>query len=210
MLCPKCRQPIDGPEEYICCSTETLEWRCRDCGKVSEGFAFPYGMCPACNGTLERLERREIVDAEALGAVRTAFEIELGGRAFYTRAADEAMDPGLRDLFARLAEMEGEHIDTLARRYHASVPAPSAMSGVERAALFAGIDSRPDDPANLLRIAIACEERAARHFAEKSRQMPEGSLTHQLYRELAAEEREHADMLSTELARRQAGKAGLL
>ena len=210
MLCPKCREPIDGPEEYICCGAETLEWRCRDCGKVSEGFAFPYGMCPMCNGALERLDPRQIVDAEALGAVRTAFEIELGGRAFYAQAAGDAKDPGLRDLFARLADMEGEHIDTLARRYHAAVPPPSEPSGVERAALFAGIDSRPEDPVNLLRIAIACEERAARHFAAKSRQMPAGSLTHQLYRELAAEEREHADMLTTELARRQQGKAGLL
>jgi rubrerythrin len=210
MLCPKCRQPIDGPEEYICCGTETLEWRCRDCGKVSEGFAFPYGMCPMCDGTLEALESRDIDDAESLTAIRIAFEIELGGHAFYTQAASETEDIGLRNLFGSLAAMEEEHMATLARRYKAEIPPPSARSGVERAAIFAGIEHQPEDPANLLRIAIACEDRAAAFFAEKSREEPEGSPGHQLYRELAAEEIEHSELLATEFARWKAGKAGLL
>jgi rubrerythrin len=210
MLCPKCRQPIEGPEEYICCGGETLEWRCRDCGKVSEGFAFPYGMCPMCSGTLEILDPRQIEDAEALNAVRIAFEIELGGHAFYTQAAKDAEEPRLRTLFAKFADMEEEHMDILARRYHAQPPAPSALSGVERAAIFAGIDIHPEDPANLFRIAIACEHRAAAFFGEKSRQSPKDSSEHQLYRELAAEEREHAELLTTELNRWQEGKPGLL
>jgi rubrerythrin len=210
MLCPKCRQPIDGPEEYICCGVETLEWRCRDCGKVSEGFAFPYGMCPMCSGTLEVLEPREIDDAEAMNAIRIAFEIELGGHAFYAQAAKDAKEPGLRTLFAKFADMEEEHMDTLARRYHAEIPEPSDLSGVERAAIFAGIESHPEDPANLFRIAIACEERAAAFFGEKSRKTPEGSPDRQLYRELAAEEREHAELLTTEFTRWEAGKPGLL
>ena len=210
MLCPKCRQPIDGPEEYICCGGETLEWRCRDCGKVSEGFAFPYGMCPMCSGTLECLDPRQIDGAEALDAVRIAFEIELGGHAFYAQAAGEVKDSGLRSLFGKLADMEEEHMQTLTRRYHTPVPTASELSGVERAAIFAGIESRPEDPTNLLNIAIACENRAATFFSEKTREVPEGSIEHQLYRELAVEEREHADLLSTELERMQAGKAGLL
>ena len=101
-------------------------------------------------------------------------------------------------------------MDLLARRYHTQPPAPSALSGVERAAIFSGIESRPDDPENLFQIAIACEQRAAAFFGEKSEQVPAGSPEHQLYRELAAEEREHADLLSTELERWQGGKAGLL
>ena len=211
MRCPRCRQPIDGPEEYICCGSERLEWRCRDCDKVSEGFAFPYGLCPQCDGTLEVLDPRALDDdGQSFAAIRTAFEIELGGRAFYDQAAKEAADQGLRDLFGKLAAMEGEHMDTLSRRYHAEVPVPSETGSVDRAALFAGVESRPEDPANLLRIAIACENRAASFFAERSREMPDGSLAHQLYRELAAEEREHADLLSTELDRRLDGKPGLL
>jgi rubrerythrin len=210
MLCPRCRQPIEGAEEYVCCGSEPLEWRCRDCGKVSEGFAFPYGMCPMCDGTLEILDPRQIDSADALDGVRIAFEIELGGHAFYAQAAEEAKEPALRALFAKLTNMEEEHMDILARRYRVEAPAPSERSGVERAAVFAGVEVRPADPANLLRIAIACEERAARFFAEKSGEARKGSIEHHLYRELAAEEREHADLLTTELERRKAGKPGLL
>ena len=210
MFCPKCRQPIEGPEEYVCCAAATLEWRCRNCGKVSEGFAFPYGLCPLCDGTLEILEARSVDDAAALEAVRAAFEIELGGQAFYRQAAEDAADPHLKTLFAKFADMELEHMETLRRRYHADVPAPDERSGVARAAIFAGVDSRPGDPANLFRIAIACEERAAAFFGERSRAAPDGSQERQLYRELAAEEREHADLLSTEYARWQQGKEGLL
>ena len=52
MLCPKCHKPLadeeDGP--YICCADAPLQWQCGACGKVSEGFAFPYGRCPQCGG----------------------------------------------------------------------------------------------------------------------------------------------------------------
>ena len=210
MFCPRCRKPIEGPEEYICCGTEPLSWRCRDCGKVSEGFAFPYGMCPLCDGTLAPLDARQIDDAGSLNAVRIAFEIELGGHAFYSQAARDATDPRLQGLFAKFADMEKEHMETLARRYRAELPAPSDGSGVERAAIFAGIQNRPGDPANLFRIAIACEERAAAFFNEKCAEAGDGSMEAELYRELAAEEREHADLLTAELERWQAGKPGLM
>ncbi len=88
--CPKCQRPIEGEEVYICCANLELRWRCGACGKVSEGFAFPYGMCPHCNGKLEILERGPINDTKGLAAIRAAFEIELGGHAFYRRAANES------------------------------------------------------------------------------------------------------------------------
>ena len=194
----------------MCCAGATLQWRCADCGKVSEGFAFPYGMCPLCSGKLEMLDAREIEDADALDAIRTAFEIELGGRAFYGRAALQAKEPVLRDLFGRLAEMEGEHLDTLSRRYHAEVPEASEGFQVDRAAIYAGLENRPEDPANLIRIAIAFEERAVRFFGERGEQAPEGSVERQLYKELAAEEREHVALLTTEYDRWKVGKPGLL
>ena len=43
---PEVPPPIEGDEPYVCCAGAELQWRCSDCGKVSEGFAFPYGMCP--------------------------------------------------------------------------------------------------------------------------------------------------------------------
>jgi glutamate synthase (NADPH) small chain len=210
LVCPKCRQPIEGSEQYICCAAATLEWRCADCGKVSEGFAFPYGMCPLCSGKLEMLGERRIEDERALDAIRMAFEIELGGQAFYSRAAQQSHEPALRELFGKFAEMEGEHLATLARRYHAQVPAPSPEFQLDRAAIYAGLENRPEDPANLIRIAIAFEERAVQFFSRRGEEAPEGSVERQLYKELAAEEREHVALLSTEFERWQVGKAGLL
>jgi homotetrameric NADPH-dependent glutamate synthase len=208
--CPKCRRPIDGDEEYICCGTATLEWRCDDCGKVSEGFAFPYGMCPACGGKLRVLDARTVEGTSALDAIRIAFEIELGGMAFYGRAAAEVQDPVLKELFGKFAAMEKEHMATLSRRYHAEVPAPSEDFKVDRAAIYAGIPNKPEDPANLFRIAIAFEQRAVKFFDDRVSQTAEGSVERQLYKELAAEEREHVDLLTTELERWKKGKPGLL
>jgi glutamate synthase (NADPH) small chain len=210
LICPKCRQPIEGDEAYICCATATLSWRCTDCGKVSEGFAFPYGLCPLCSGKLELLNRNAVDDEEALDAVRMAFEIELGGQAFYGRAAAQTGEPLLQQLFEKFAAMEGEHIETLTRRYHADVPAPSADFQVERAAIFAGLESRPEDPGNLLRIAILFEQRAVDFFTEQCDRAPDGSVQKQLYKELAAEEREHVALLTTEYERWKLGKPGLL
>jgi rubrerythrin len=210
MKCPKCHRPIEGDEEYICCGSATLEWRCDDCGKVSEGFAFPYGMCPACGGKLKVIDPRKVQEAAALEAIRIAFEIELGGQAFYNRAAKETKDPELAKLFGKFSDMEKEHMATLSRRYHAEVPAPAADFKVDRAAIYAGIPNKPEDPANLFRIAIAFEQRAVKFFEERVAKTPEGSVERQLYKELAAEEREHVVLLETELKRWTAGKPGLM
>lgn len=209
-VCPRCRRPLEGDESYICCAGMELRWRCTSCHKIAEGFAFPYGLCPYCKGKLELFERGPLEDDRALEAVRKAFEIELGGHAFYARAAQEAGEPVLRDLFSRFADMEKEHMQTLSRRYHVDLPEPSAQLQFDRAAIFAGVDNRPEDPANLFRIAIAFEQRAVDFFAGEGERAPEGSVERELYRELAAEEREHVELLTTEYRRWRAGKAGTL
>lgn len=209
-ICPRCKRPLDDEEPYICCAGQQLRWRCTSCQKVSEGFAFPYGMCPHCKGRLERLDRGAVEGDAALAAVRKAFEIELGGHAFYARAAKDSPDPALRELFGRFAEMEKEHMQTLSSRYHAELPAPSEDFQLDRAAIFAGVDRKPEDPANLFRIAIAFEERAVEFFTNEGLAAPAGSIERQLYLELAAEEREHVALLTTEYRRWQSGKAGIL
>jgi glutamate synthase (NADPH/NADH) small chain len=209
-VCPKCRRPLDGEEVYVCCGTAQLSWKCESCGKVSEGFAFPYGMCPACGGKLQILDQRKFDEAKALEAIRVAFEIELGGQAFYHRAAAESKDPILKELFGKFAGMEEEHMATLSRRYHADVPRPSRDFQIDRAAVYAGVDHRPEDPANLFRIAIAFEQRAVKFFTERGQKVPAGSAEKGLYQELAAEEREHVDLLTTEYERWKQGKPGLL
>ena len=207
-VCPKCHRPVEGDESYVCCATAQLTWKCDGCGKVSEGFAFPYGMCPGCGGVLRALEIRAVGGA-ALDAIRAAFEIELGGMAFYTRAAREAKDPELRDLFSRFAAMEQQHMATLSIRYHVD-PRPAGSFEIDRAAVYAGIPHRPDAPDNLFRIAIAFEERAAAFFEQRQAGCRTGSAEAALYQELAAEEREHVQVLATEMQRWRAGKPGLL
>ena len=206
--CPKCHRAVEGDESYVCCAGARLSWRCTGCAKVSEGFAFPYGMCPSCGGTLRPLEPRGFEGA-GLEAIRSAFEIELGGMAFYTRAAKEASAPALRELFSRFAAMEQQHMATLSARYHVEPPPPGDFR-LDQAALYAGTNHQPDAPDNLFRIALAFEERAAAFFEERRARCPEGSAEATLYQELAAEEREHVYLLAGERQRFRAGKPGLL
>jgi len=208
-VCPRCQQPLDDEAEELCCAGESVVWRCDGCGKVSEGFAFPYGQCPACGGHLLRGGAASVEGDDAVEAVRTALEIELGGKAFYERAARESSDPQLRDLFGRFAVMETEHLATLERRYHLGHVDGTAGFSLDRAAVYAGVADNPEDPANLFRLAIAFEQRAARHFAERGGEAGDEGVR-ALYAELAAEEREHVDLLTTELARWRAGQPGLL
>ena len=208
--CPKCHQPVDGEEAYICCAGATLEWRCEGCAKVSEGFAFPYGMCPYCGGKLKALERPGVSEEAGIHAIRLAFEIELGGSDFYSQASRQSTDPVLKELFGKFAGMEREHMETLSRRYHLSIPERSCDFRADLAAVQTGVEGRIEDPATLFKTAIAFEQRAVRFFEERSQSVPEGSVEQQLYRELAAEEVEHVAILETEFARWASGKHGVL
>ncbi len=116
----------------------------------------------------------------------------------------------MRELFGRFAAMEQEHMDTLSRRYHVDLPQPAENFQIDHAAIFAGVERRPEDPANLFRIAIAFEERSVKFFSEQGARSPAGSVEQDLYKELAAEEREHVALLTTEFERWKAGKSGLL
>ncbi len=137
--------------------------------------------------------------APGSAAIRAAFEIELGGRAFYQRAAADSADETLKALFSQFAVMEGEHMETLSRRYHVpDIPDPTPPFRVETASLFTGIEYRPHDPDSLFRIAIALEQRAADFFANHAADAATGSAERRLYEELAAEEREHSQVLSAQ------------
>ena len=116
----------------------------------------------------------------------------------------------LRELFARFAAMEREHMDTLANRYHVDLTPVFDAHAIEHAILFAGGDRRVGDAEDLFRVAIDMEERAASFFEATAARSAAGSMAERLYRELAAEEHEHAQMLRTEHARWREGKPGAL
>lgn len=190
-----------GPLPALAAGTN---WSCPACGESRRGFAFPFGRCPACDAALDR----PAGDSPALDALRCAFEIELGGRAFYQRAAAETGDATLRGLFRRFAVMEGEHMEALSRRYGLSLPDPSPAFRIATAAVHAGVEAGPQDADALFRIAIALEQRAAGYFAAHAAMLPPGSPERRLYEELCVEEREHARMLVQELARWRDGGPG--
>ncbi len=201
MLCPRCGEPRtdhDGAE-VLCCAAAWAQWHCRQCAETSVAFAFPYGRCPRCGGALS-LTRSSLdpgTDSAAVAAVRTAFEIELGGRAFYQRASVDASEDSMRALFHEFAAMEGRHMEALARRHHiAEIPHASPAFTTEMAAIFAGVDSRPREPGNLFRIAIAAEHRAAGFFLQRAARARAGSADQRQYLQLANEEHEHAQTLS--------------
>ncbi len=208
-VCPRCHRPVEaGDDDGICCADQVVAWKCTDCSKRSEGFAFPYGRCPACNGVLEPVDAvATTVPDEAMAAVRKAFEIELGGRDFYVAAAKHTSDEQLHDMFQRLAEMEREHIDTLVRRYHLSPP-DDASGDLHPGALQAGAQRVPTDPMDLLELALTLEQRAEAFFREHCDDA--APAARELYRELAAEEGEHIALLTTELSALRSNRRGLL
>ena len=210
-VCPKCRQPLEGDEEYLCCAGLTLTWTCDSCQKVYEGFAFPYGLCPACGGTLSHGHDVTLDSEKAVEALRHAFEIELGGLAFYARGAEEAKEPALKELFLNLSAMERGHMETLSRRYHVTEPDTAAPGlSAARVAVYADADRRTETGEDLLKLAVHLERRARNFFLERGKELEPGSSEWKLYREMEAEEREHTDLLTTALVRYTAGKPVLV
>jgi rubrerythrin len=197
----------EGDDDGICCADQVVAWKCTSCAKRSEGFAFPYGRCPACSGVLQPVDPTGTVADEAMEAVRKAFEIELGGRDFYVAAAKNTSDEALHDMFDRLADMERDHIDTLVRRYHLAPP-DDASGDLHPGALQAGAQRDPSDPLDLLELALTLEQRAEDFF--RTRLDDASPAARELYRELAAEEGEHIALLQTELNALRAHRRGLL
>jgi rubrerythrin len=152
------------------------------------------------------------LDSEkAVEALRHAFEIELGGLAFYARGAEEAKEPALQELFLSLSAMERGHMETLSRRYHVAEPDATAPGlSAARVAVYADATRRTETGEDLLKLAVHLERRARNFFLERGRELEPGSSEWKLYREMEAEEREHTDLLTTALVRYTAGKPVLV
>ena len=203
--CPKCHQVLD--EDYVCCADVSYTWKCRRCRKLSRGFVVPFGRCEMCGGTLEVVEAYAPEQVARLRPIQQALQAEVNAHTFYAALAREAGDPEVRALFSSLSEMEREHLDSLAQKYHAhlaerpeSVPHPNI-----RQIVLEGIEALPEAERLLALYGRAIEmERQARAFFLQQVEALSDGLEREIYRELAAEEDEHIALLESGLARTRA------
>jgi rubrerythrin len=200
--CPKCHRVLDQDE--ICCAQVRYTWRCKDCSKLSTGFAVPYGKCFMCGGPLEVLAGRELGDSMRFRAIREAVEFELNSFHFYKLARDRAQSLEQRAVLERLYEAELDHLHELEEKYHAHLDRETVKLSADHDKLldnwlFKGlrVDSKTGVK-DLYEIALEMERRTRDHFRKLAGELPAG-LEKDLCGELAAEEEEHVALLEGEL-----------
>ena len=200
--CPKCHAVLEQDE--ICCAQVRYSWRCKQCFKLTTGFAIPYGKCFMCGGDLEVMPGRDLGDSMQFRAIRDAVQFELDSFHFYKLARDKAHTPAQRAVLERLYEAELDHLHELEEKYHAHLDREVVeLSADEQDLLsrwlFRGIHLTEDSGlVGLYQAALELEHRTQAHFEKLARELPEG-LEKDLCQELAAEEAEHVAMLETEL-----------
>jgi len=200
--CPKCHRVLE--EDEICCAQVRYTWRCKNCLKLTTGFAVPYGKCFLCGGDLEVIPARELGDSMRFRAIRDAVQFELNSFHFYKLARDRAPSPAQKAVLERLYEAELDHLHELEEKYHAHLDRSVVeLSEDEQNLLsnwlFQGIRVAEDSGVmDLYNAALEMERRTRDHFQKLARELPEG-LERELCEELAAEEEEHVAMLETEL-----------
>lgn len=202
-FCPHCHSVLEQDE--ICCAQVSYTWRCKQCRKVSSGFAVPYGKCFLCGGDLEIVQGRDVGDTMRMEVIRDAVQFEINAYQFYKLALQRTGNPQLRVIFEQLYENELDHLHLLEERYHVHLDrsvvdlAPDAEKLLSNW-LFRDIAIGDDtEAAALYDAAIAMERRTRDHFRQRAAELPEG-LEKELCLELAAEEEEHVAMLETEQA----------
>ncbi len=203
--CPKCHQVLE--EDYVCCADVTYTWKCTQCRKLSKGFVIPFGRCEGCGGSLEVMDDSAYRDAARLKPIQQALQAEMNAYSFYSMLAAESTDPDVRTLFASLSEMEHEHLESLANKYHAHLDQDSVQTAHPRIRqiILEGIEDVPsrDRLVTLYERAIEMERRARGFFLKQVEALEEG-LEREIYRELAAEEDEHIALLESGLAKTKA------
>ena len=200
--CPKCHRVLE--EDEICCAQVRYTWRCKNCLKLTTGFAVPYGKCFMCGGPLEVIEGRELGDSMRFRAIREAVEFELNSFHFYKLARDRAQSAEQRAVLERLYEAELDHLHELEEKYHAHLDRETVELSADHDKLlanwlFEGIKlDEQTGVKELYQVALEMERRTRDHFRKLAGELPAG-LEKELCGELAAEEEEHVALLEGEL-----------
>jgi rubrerythrin len=200
--CPKCHQTIDN--DSVCCADIKYTWKCKACGKLSTGFVVPYGRCFLCGGENELLEGYTGASPELVAIVQEAVQFEVDMYHFYRLAAQKAKDETLRAVLEELFQKEKDHLDELEEKYHLHFGhdlrhLPEKEENIVFGFIFHGIDFKSSE-GHILQVynkAIAMERRTRNRFLAHANALPPGPHK-ELYRELAAEEEDHVNILETE------------
>lgn len=199
--CPKCHQMLD--EDYVCCADIEFQWLCSSCHKRTRGFALPFGCCPSCGGKIAMDQGIEwLKKDEGLALLQEAIQIEISGYHFYRRLACLVKDPQRKEFFQSLSDMEEGHAGELAQKYHINLLKEELFSDTHTQLptdLFDGLTNfeKTGDMKKLYDIAIGLETKAHQFFLDKSKTLKSEDLK-ELCLELAAEEKDHAEMLEAE------------
>jgi len=200
--CPKCHRVLE--EDEICCAQIRYTWKCKQCHKLTTGFAIPYGKCFLCGGDLAVVEKRELGDPMRLRAIRDAVQFELNAFYFYKLAREQAAKPEHRVVLERLYEAELDHLHELSEKYHAHLDTAEAAISPDAETLLSGhlfdnLEVSDDDSIrHIYQSALEMERRTRDHFRNLAAELPDG-LEKELCLELASEEDEHIAMLETEM-----------
>jgi rubrerythrin len=200
--CPKCHQVLE--DDSVCCAEVRYTWKCKSCGKLSTGFAVPYGRCFLCGGENEVVEGYSGADPDEVAIVREAVQYELDMYQFYRLGMQRTSDPVLHDVLEEMYHKEEDHLDELEGKYHVHLDPqllqlPDKVEQLVSKWIFEGIDF-DNGEGHVLEVydkAIAMERRTRDYFKARSDAMSPGPQK-EIYRELAAEEEEHVSILETE------------
>jgi Fur family ferric uptake transcriptional regulator len=169
-----------------------------------------YGTCEQCRtgraptateGTTELLFARD--------ALRIAIATERSGRDFYARAARITKDARARSIFLKLSEEEVDHLERLESRYREllaqdpeleSRPTFLFFKGAANGLFAGGAEqlSKISSDREALMIGIRCE-RGSHRFFKKYGERFEDSEGKQIFLEFADEEKQHLELLISEL-----------
>ncbi len=200
--CPKCHQVIEN--DIVCCAEVRYTWKCKSCGKLTTGFAVPFGRCFLCGGEIEVIAGYRGAKPEQVAAVREAVQYELDMYQFYRIGMLRTGDPLLHDIFEEMYRKEEDHLAELEDKYHLHLD-PEMKHLPEKAEelmsrwIFEGINLGGSEE-RVLEVydkAIEMERRTRDHFRAQSEALPPGPQK-EIYRELAAEEDEHVSILESE------------
>ena len=201
--CPKCHRVID--DDSVCCADVKYTWKCKSCGKLSNGFVVPFGRCFLCGGENKVVEGYCGARTDQVAIVQEAVQYEIDMYQFYRLGMQRTSDEQLRAVLEELYHKEEDHLNELEQKYHIHLDPdlrqlPEMVGRLISEWIFKGIDfeNREGHVLAVYHKAIAMERRTRDDFKARSEAAPPGPKK-EIYRELAAEEEEHVSILETEL-----------